>query len=132
MSAPRTSMRSDLARVRGLGPAHDGVGHWWAQRLTALALVPLTLWFVASIIGLVGADHATAAEWIARPIPAMLLALLIVATFHHAQLGLQVVIEDYVHVEGLKITLILAVKGLSVLLAVAALFSVFRILSWAS
>jgi len=125
-------MRSDLARVRGLGPAHDGVGHWWAQRLTALALVPLTLWFVAAVVGLAGADHAAVADWIAQPIPAMLLVLLIVATFHHAQLGLQVVIEDYVHIEGLKIALILAVKGLAVLLAVAALFSVLRIFSWAS
>jgi succinate dehydrogenase / fumarate reductase, membrane anchor subunit len=132
MSRPPVSMRSDLARVRGLGPAHDGVGHWWAQRLTALALVPLTLWFVASIVSLVGADHATVAEWIARPIPAVLLVLLIVATFHHAQLGLQVVIEDYVHAEGLKIALILAVKGAAVLLAVAALFAVLRIFSWGS
>jgi succinate dehydrogenase / fumarate reductase membrane anchor subunit len=132
MSNNNVSMRSDLARVRGLGPAHDGVGHWWAQRLTALALVPLILWFVASIASLAGADHATVADWIAQPIPAMLLVLLVVATFHHAQLGLQVVIEDYVHVEALKIALILAVKGLSVLLAVAALFSVLRIFSWAS
>ncbi|MBM3537573.1 MAG: succinate dehydrogenase, hydrophobic membrane anchor protein [Alphaproteobacteria bacterium] len=132
MSNNKVSMRSDLARVRGLGPAHDGVGHWWAQRLTALALVPLTLWFVASVVGLAGADHATVAEWIARPLPAVLLVLLIVATFHHAQLGVQVVIEDYVHVEGLKVGLILAVKGLSVLLAVMALFAVLRIFSWGS
>ncbi len=132
MSPPRISMRSDLARVRGLGPAHDGVAHWWAQRLTALALIPLTLWFVTAIVGLVGADHATVAEWIAQPLPAMLLVLLIVATFHHAQLGLQVVIEDYVHAEGLKIGLILAVKGLAVLLSVASLFAVLRIFSWAS
>ena len=127
MSAPRGSMRSDLARVRGLGPAHDGVAHWWAQRLTALALVPLTLWFVASIIGLAGADHATAAEWIARPIPAMLLALLIVATFHHAQLGLQVVIEDYVHCEALKVAALLAVKAACWLLAAACLLSIVRL-----
>jgi len=132
MSNNKVSMRSDLARVRGLGPAHDGVGHWWAQRLTALALVPLTLWFVASVVGLAGADHATVAEWIARPLPAVLLVLLIVATFHHAQLGVQVVIEDYVHVEGLKVGLILAVKGLSVLLAVMALLAVLRIFSWGS
>lgn len=130
MKDARHEMRSTLARVRGAGPAHDGVGHWWAQRLTALALVPLTLWFVVSIVGLVGADHATVAEWIAQPIPAVMLVLLIVATFHHAQLGLQVVIEDYVHTEGLKIALILAVKGLSVVLAVVALFAVLRIFSW--
>lgn len=132
MSRQPNSMRSDLARVRGLGPAHDGVAHWWAQRLTALALVPLTLWFVASIVSLAGADHSTVAEWIAQPIPAVLLVLLIIATFHHAQLGLQVVIEDYIHAEGLKIALILAVKGAAVLLAVVALFAVLRIFSWGS
>lgn len=130
MSAPRREMRSDFARVRGLGPAHDGVGHWWAQRLTALALVPLTLWFVVSIVSLIGADHATVAEWIGRPLPAVVLVLLIVATFHHAQLGMQVVIEDYVHAEGLKIAMILAVKGLAVVLAVTSLFAVLRIFSW--
>jgi len=132
MKNTRNEMRSTFARVRGAGPAHDGVGHWWAQRLTALALVPLTLWFVASIAGLVGADHATVADWIAQPVPAVLLVLLIVATFHHAQLGLQVVIEDYVHGEGTKIALILAVKGLAVLLAVMSLFAVLRIFSWGS
>ena len=129
MNAPR-EMRSTYARVRGAGPAHDGVGHWWAQRLTGLALVPLTLWFVVSLVGLVGADHATVAEWIAQPVPAVILVLLIAATFHHAQLGLQVVIEDYVHGEGLKIAMILAVKGLAILLAVVSLFAVLRIFSW--
>lgn len=129
MSA-RREMRSTFARVRGLGSAHDGVAHWWAQRLTALALVPLTLWFVASIVSLIGADHAAVAEWIGQPIPAVILVLLIAATFHHAQLGLQVVIEDYVHAEGLKIAMILLVKGLAVVLAVASLFAVLRIFSW--
>ncbi len=130
MSGTRREMRSTFARVRGSGPAHDGVGHWWAQRLTALALVPLTLWFVVSLVGLVGADHATVAEWIARPVPAVMLVLLIVATFHHAQLGLQVVIEDYVHGEAVKIILILAIKGLSVVLGVVSLFAVLRIFAW--
>ncbi|HEX9465143.1 MAG TPA: succinate dehydrogenase, hydrophobic membrane anchor protein [Alphaproteobacteria bacterium] len=124
------SLQSDLKRVRGLGSAKAGVGHWWAQRVTALALIPLTLWFVASVIGLVGASHAAVVDWIASPIPAVLLVLLIAATFHHAQLGLQVVIEDYVHREGAKVALILFVKGAAIVLALAALFAVLRIYSW--
>lgn len=124
------SLQSDLKRVRGLGSAKAGVGHWWAQRVTALALIPLTLWFVASILGLVGASHAAVVDWIASPVPAVLLVLLIAATFHHAQLGLQVVIEDYVHHEAAKVALILVVKGAAIVLALAALFSVLRIYSW--
>lgn len=127
-----TSLRSDLARVRGLGSAKEGVGHWWAQRVTALALVPLAIWFVASIVSLTGASHAAVVDWIASPLPALLLVLLIVATFYHGQLGLQVVIEDYVHAEGLKVALILLVKGVAVLLALAAVFAVLRMYSWGS
>jgi succinate dehydrogenase / fumarate reductase membrane anchor subunit len=126
------SLASDLKRVRGLGSAKSGVGHWWAQRLTALALIPLTLWFVASIIGLAGASHAAVVDWIASPVPALLLVLLIAATFHHTQLGLQVVIEDYVHHEGAKLTMILLVKGAAIVLALASLFAVLRIYSWGS
>lgn len=135
MSEPSTSLRSeslrsDLGRVRGLGAAKDGVAHWWAQRVTALALVPLALWFAASIVSLAGADYAEVVDWIGSPLPAVLLVLLIVATFHHAQLGLQVIIEDYVHREGMKVSLILLVKGAAVLLGVVSLFAVLRIFSW--
>jgi succinate dehydrogenase / fumarate reductase membrane anchor subunit len=125
-------LRSDLARVRGLGSAKEGVAHWWAQRVTAVALVPLLVWFVASIVSLVGAPHATVVDWIASPMPSLLLVLLLVAMFHHAQLGLQVVIEDYVHGEGAKLTLILLVKGAAVVLGLASIFAVLRIFSWAS
>ena len=126
MNSDHASMR----RVRGLGPAKEGVQHWWAQRLTAVALVPLTLWFAASIISLAGASHAAVIDWVASPVPAVLLVLLIVATFHHAQLGLQVVIEDYFHHEGWKISLIVVVKFAAVLLGAIALFAVLRIFSW--
>ena len=122
-----TSLRSDLGRVRGLGSAKEGVSHWWAQRVTALALVPLALWFVASVVGLVGADHAAVVDWIGSPLPAVLFVLLIVATFHHAQLGLQVVIEDYVHGEACKIALIVLVKLLSLALALAVLVALMVI-----
>lgn len=126
------SLRSDLGRVRGLGSAKEGVAHWWVQRITALALIPLVVWFVASIIGLSGASHAAMVDWVASPVPAILLILLIAATFHHAQLGLQVVIEDYVHGEGAKLALLLFVKGAAIVLAVAAAFAVLRMYSWGS
>ena len=121
------SRRSALARVRFLGSAKDGTGHWWAQRLTALALVPLCLWFVASIVMLAGADHGQVVAWIGRPVPAILMVLLIVATFHHAQLGLQVVIEDYVHEPALRFAAIILVKLAAVALGVAGAFAVLRI-----
>lgn len=119
--------RSALGRVRGLGSAKEGVQHWWAQRLTALALIPLTLWFVTGLIGVAGADYATARAWIAQPVSAVALLLLLAAGFHHGQLGLQVVIEDYVHHEGLRLTLIVLVKALAVLASAAAAFAVLRI-----
>ncbi len=122
------SMRSPLGRVRGLGSAREGVGHWWAQRMTALALVPLTLWFVAALVGLTGADHATARDWIAAPVPASLLVLLIVATFYHGALGLQVVIEDYVHHEGAKLAALIAVGGLSLVGGLTGVLAVLTVL----
>ena len=121
------SLQTDLGKVRGLGSAKEGVRHWWAQRLTALALVPLVLWFVAAIAGLAGADIGPVRAWIAEPVTSVLLVVLIAVTFHHMQLGMQVVIEDYVHVEWLKITSIVLVKFASILLAVAAGFAVLKI-----
>ena len=121
------SMRTPMARVRGLGAAKDGVHHWWMQRLTAIALVPLTLWFVVSVAGLAGMDHAAAAAWIGSPPVAVLLLLLIAATFWHAQLGVQVVVEDYVHNEAVKLTALIAIKFAAVVLAVASIFAVLRL-----
>lgn len=120
-------LRTPLARARGLGSAREGAGHWWAQRLTAVALVPLCLWFVAGILGLIGAGHGAALAWIASPVNAILLVLLLFAVFHHAQLGLQVVIEDYVHSEWRKLALIVAVKFGALILGLAAVFAVARI-----
>lgn len=122
------NLRSPLGRVRGLGSAKDGTGHWWAQRLTALALVPLTVWFVGAVVSLIGADYATMTAWIASPVVAGLLILLIVATFYHAALGLQVVIEDYVHGEGAKLALLVLVKAISVVLSLTAVLSVLTLL----
>ncbi len=122
------SLRSPLGRVRGLGSAKEGVDHWWAQRLTALALIPLAVWFVIALLGVTGADYATVRAWVGSPVVAGLLILLIVATFYHAYLGLQVVIEDYVHSEAWKLFALLAVRGASWLLAVLGVVSVLVLL----
>jgi succinate dehydrogenase / fumarate reductase membrane anchor subunit len=120
-------LRSPLGRARGLGSARAGSHHWWAQRLTALALVPLTLWFIFSVIHLSGATHQVVIEWLSGPLTLGLMLALIVATFHHLQLGVQVVIEDYVHDERAKMGAVLAVKALSVLLALVCIVSVLKI-----
>lgn len=120
-------MRTELGRVRGLGAARDGVHHWWVQRLTAIALVPLALWLVASLAGIAGAGHAEAAAWIASPPVAIALVLTVAASFWHAALGLQVVIEDYIHHEGWKLLWIVAAKFACVALATAAVFSVLKL-----
>ena len=121
------SLRSPLGRVRGLGSAKSGTEHFWAQRVTAVALIPLTLWFLYSILALGNSDHAVASTWMQSPLNAVLLLLLVVATFHHMQLGLQVVIEDYIHVEYMKIVMLVIVKGASLLLGVAAAFAVLKV-----
>jgi succinate dehydrogenase / fumarate reductase membrane anchor subunit len=118
---------SPTARARGLGSAKRGVGHWWAQRASAVGLLPLTLWFIWSAVHLTGADQDTVKDWLARPASAILMTLFIVTTFHHLSLGLQVVVEDYVHREGVKLTTLLLIKGLIVLAAAAALFTVLRV-----
>jgi succinate dehydrogenase / fumarate reductase membrane anchor subunit len=125
----RRSLRTGLGRVRGLGSARDGVAHWWAQRVTAVALVPLTLWFVFSVAQLAGAGASQDAvrAWIAAPVPTVLLLLLIVATFQHLSLGLQTVIEDYIHHEETKLAVQLAQKFACVALALAAIVAVLRI-----
>ena len=122
------SFRTPLGRVRGLGSAKDGTGHWWMQRLTALALVPITVWFVVSVIGMAGASYAEFSAWLANPLVAGLFLILIAATFYHAVLGLQVVVEDYLHNEGVKIATLLVIKALGVLLGLTAALSVLRLL----
>ncbi len=119
--------RTPLARARGLGSAKSGTHHWWMQRLTAVALVPLSLWFVASLISVVTADHGTVIAWLHSPLVAILCCALIVAIFYHGQLGLQVVLGDYVHTESLKLVGIVVAKLLSLLLAATCLFAVLSI-----
>ncbi len=120
-------MRSPLGRARGLGAAKAGAAHWWAQRLTSIALLPLTLWFLCAAVGMIGATRDDVVFWMAGPLQIVLMIALVIATFHHLQLGLQVVIEDYVNNDRLRIGSILLVKGLSLLLALACIVSVLRL-----
>ncbi|SDF59738.1 MULTISPECIES: succinate dehydrogenase, hydrophobic membrane anchor protein [Rhodanobacteraceae] len=120
-------LRNPLARARGLGSAKDGVGHWMQQRTTALALVFLTIWFVLVVLSLVHTDYATARATIARPWNAVLLIALIVTMFRHAVLGLQVVIEDYVHTRWLEVASLVAIKFIAVLAALSGVLAVLRI-----
>src|SRR5258708_3302453 len=121
------SMRSPLGRVRGLGSAKSGFEHWWAQRLTAIALIPLALWFVAGVVSLAGADYDATVDWLSKPFVSVALVLLIVATFYHAALGLQGVIEDYVHHEGAKLALVILEKFACAVLAVTGLYAVLKL-----
>jgi len=119
--------RTPLARARGLGSAKDGVGHWWAQRLTAIALIPLVVWFAVSLVMLSGADYTVVRAWIGAPLVMMLLTLIIVVGLYHGQLGMQVVIEDYVGSDGWKLALIVTVKFVAVLFGLGAIVAILRI-----
>lgn len=121
------TLRSPLARARGLGSAKEGVSHFMSQRLTAIALVPITIWFVISVVSLVGSDYAHFRAWLAWPGNTTLMLLLIYCVFLHAQLGVQVVIEDYVHDEGVKILSLIAVKFAAVFLGVFSAVAVLRV-----
>ena len=122
-----SDLRTPLARARGLGSARDGLHHWWAQRLTAIALIPLVVWFAISLVMLSGADYGMARAWIGSPLVMVLLILTIVIGLHHGQLGLQVVIEDYVHGDGWKLALIVAVRFVAVVFGLGAVVAILRI-----
>jgi succinate dehydrogenase / fumarate reductase membrane anchor subunit len=120
-------MRSPLGRALGPGAAKSGTAHWWAQRATAIALLPLALYFVISVLILKGADRAAMAAYMAEPWNAVLFLLLTGAMFYHAALGLQVVIEDYVRAEGKRLALLLLVRAGLWFLALAAAVSVLKL-----
>jgi succinate dehydrogenase / fumarate reductase, membrane anchor subunit len=120
-------MRSPLGRARGLGSAREGVEHWWMQRVTAAALIPLTLWFVVSLIALTGSDYNAFIAWLKAPFVAILMVLVLVALFHHMALGLQVVVEDYIHSDRAKIPTVVAIHLACFALAVAGIFATVRI-----
>ena len=120
-------MRSPLGRARGLGSAKAGAVHWWMQRITSLALIPLTLWFLCAMVRMIGATRDDVIYWMAGPLPIVLMIALVIATFHHLQAGLQVVIEDYVDNDAIRVGAILLVKALSLLLALACIVSVLKL-----
>jgi succinate dehydrogenase / fumarate reductase membrane anchor subunit len=117
-------LRSTLGRVRGLGSAKEGVGHWWAQRVTAIALVPLSIWFVVAAISLMGADYADFQAWIGQFGNALLMILTVLVLFYHAHLGMQVIIEDYVHGERALVASLLIVKFVLAALAASCILAV--------
>ena len=121
------SLRSPLGRVLGHGSAREGVSHWWSLRTTSAALVLLGVWFVFALLTRPDLDHATVTAWIAKPTTAVLLALFVAVSVHHSALGVQVVIEDYVHAKGPRVAALVASRFLHVLVGVAAVFSILRI-----
>jgi len=121
------SLQTPLARVRGLGSAKSGVHHWWMQRLTAIALVPLTIYFLWLLLCMLGMDQDQARELVAKPRNALVLAAFVIALFWHAQLGLQVVIEDYIHVVWQEFTLQIVARFATFVATLIALLAIGRI-----
>ena len=121
------NLSTPLAKARGLGSAKSGTHHWIAQRLTAIALIPLSIWFVFSLVCMTELSHQAAIEWIQSPLVAVFLLLFIIAMFHHAQLGIQVVIEDYIECNVVKITGLVLLKLVSFFAALAAMIAVLKI-----
>lgn len=109
-------LRSQLGRARGLGAARSGSGSWWVERLTSIALIPLTLWFIGSAISLEGATRADIATWLHAPVPLVLMLCLIVSTFWHMEVGLRAVVEDYVHHEATRMASLLVIRALCIVL----------------
>ncbi len=121
------SLRSPLGRVLGLGTAKDGTSHWWGQRVTAVALLFLGLWFAFVLAITPDFSHAAVLALIGRPINSILLLLLVASLAYHSYLGIQVVIEDYIHSPGIKVVTLLVSRFAHILLAVAAVFAILKI-----
>lgn len=129
MNTKSKSLRSPLGKVRGLGSARHGTGHWWAQRLTALALIPLSIYFVGGFFAYVVFGGPTGlVHWLHCPIPASMLILFLAVGFHHMASGLQVIIEDYVHCACMKTFGVIAVQFGSALFAVLGILATLKIL----
>ena len=121
------SLRTPLGRVHGLGSAKEGTHHWWAQRLTALALIPLTLWLVYSLVCMTTLDYMAAIGWLQSPMTSSLLILFVIALFYHGQLGMQVVIEDYVACEVMKITSLILLKFVIWFAGLASIMAILKV-----
>lgn len=121
------SLRSPLGRVLGLGSAKDGTGQWLAERVTSVALIPLTLWFLFSLLGLPAPDYESARTWLSQPFNAFLAVLLVGVLTYHSYLGTNSVIDDYVHGKGMKVFSLLLLRFLYVLFGGASIFAILRI-----
>lgn len=121
------SLRAPLGRVLGLGTAKDGTDHWWGQRVSGIALVLLGLWFVGSIQGLPSFEHVIVVAFIGSPFNTVLLTLLCLTAAYHSYLGVQVVIEDYVHAHGIKIASLVLSRFAHILIAVISIYAILRI-----
>ena len=126
MSAPN-SMRTPLGRVRGLGSAKSGTHHWWMQRVTSIALLPLTIWLVFSLAALAGAGFSEVQAWVARPLNAVLMLAFLGIGFHHTAAGWQVILEDYVKPERRRLVFVLLMNGLCAAAWLASSFAVLRV-----
>lgn len=121
------SLRTPIGKVRGLGSAKDGTEHFWVQRVSAIALIPLVIWFTVSLIFMTGASHSDVVDWLSAPLNAILMLLSIGAGLYHLKLGLQVIIEDYVHSEGMKLLSNLGNTFACTLIGVVSAFAVLKI-----
>jgi succinate dehydrogenase membrane anchor subunit len=126
------SLQTSLGKVAGLGAAKEGAHHWWVQRVSSVALVLLTLWFVAAVVHLGSFDYAIVHAWLAKPVNAVLMLLLSTTAIYHSQLGIQVVLEDYVNHHGAKLTVLMLVNFVHLLLAALAAFAILRVAFGAS
>jgi succinate dehydrogenase / fumarate reductase membrane anchor subunit len=120
-------METPLGRVRGLGSARSGAHHWWLERLTSISTFVLFVWLIVSLLRLPALDHSTVTTWLASPLAAVPMVLLLVSTFWHLRLGLQVVVEDYVHEEGAKLFWIVLINFFAIAGAAFGLFAVLKI-----
>jgi len=118
---------TEIGRVRGLGAAKSGVQHWWQQRVTAIGNLILVLWFIGSLLRLPSLDYVAVVLWLRQPVAAVPMLLLIISVFWHFRLGVQVIIEDYVHAEGTKLLALLVLNFYALAGAAAAVFAVFKI-----
>lgn len=120
-------MRTPLAKVRGLGSAKEGTSQFWLQRLTAVALVPLVLYFIGLLISLNGAGYTDVKAALAQPFTAMVMALFVLVGVYHMRLGMQIIIEDYVHSEGMKIVLVMLNTFFTVVVGFISVFAILKL-----
>ena len=121
------SLRSPLGKVLGLGSAKDGTEHWWGQRVSAVALTLLGLWFIVCLLRLPGFEQRVVVDFLSAPLNAILMALLCATLAYHSYLGVQVVLEDYVHASGLKVISLVASRFAHIFVAVASIYAVLKI-----